>query len=124
MAASYDRRTFLHRAGLTGAAGVVLGASAVRPAAAADDGLAPFLHGVASGDPTASSVVLWTRITPPGATDAPIPVTWEIATDPDFADVVGSGTVDADAAHDFTVKVVPDGLAPFAYHWYRFVGLG
>ncbi len=127
MATSYDRRTFLHRAGLTGAAGVVgvvAGTAVARPAAAADDALAPFFHGVASGDPTASSVVLWTRLTPPGATDAPIPVTWEIATDADFVDVVGSGVVDAVAANDFTVKVVAAGLAPFAHHWYRFVGLG
>ncbi|MBK8042957.1 MAG: PhoD-like phosphatase N-terminal domain-containing protein [Haliscomenobacter sp.] len=26
--------------------------------------LSPFYHGVASGDPTAHEVVLWTRVTP------------------------------------------------------------
>ena len=97
---------------------------AVRPAAAADDELAPFLHGVASGDPTATTVVLWTRITPADGRGDPIPVDWEIAADPDFADIVSSGTVDAVAGNDFTVKVVAGGLSSFTYHWYRFTGLG
>ena len=125
MAMTYDRRAFLRRAGLLGAAGAAATTLGVaRPAAAADDELAPFLHGVASGDPTATTVVLWTRVTPTDADGATIPVAWEIATDPDFADVVGSGTVDAVAANDFTMKVVAGGLASFTYHWYRFTALG
>jgi alkaline phosphatase D len=127
---TYDRRTFLARAGLTGAAAALVVAGAPRPAAAADEDLAPFLHGVASGDPTASSVVLWTRVTPAGtppigpAGGPPVPVRWEIATDLEFRDVVASGTVQALDANDFTVKVVATGLAPFSYHYYRFHALG
>ena len=120
--AHYDRRAFLQRAGLAGAAGALGGAGllgAVRPAAAADDALVPFLHGVASGDPTASSVVLWTRVDPAGG-GGPVTVTWEISSDAGFATIVGSGTVEASPEHDWTVKVVAEGLAPFAYHWYRF----
>lgn len=127
MSATYDRRTFLRRAGLTGAAGAagaLIAAGGARPAAAQDDAFAPFHHGVASGDPTASTVVLWTRITPSDASGDSIPVTWEIATDDAFSDIVGSGTVDAVTADDHVVKVVAEGLDPFTYHWYRFVGLG
>lgn len=62
----YDRRTFLRRAGLA-TAGAALLAGLPRPAAAQDAGLAPFLHGIASGDPLPDGVVLWTRVT--AATD-------------------------------------------------------
>ena len=123
---SYDRRTFLGRAGLTGAAAVLVAAGAPRPAAAADDALAPFHHGVASGDPTADSVVLWTRVTPQGtgAASRPIPVHWVVATDLDFTDVVATGSAQAVGANDFTVKVKVGGLAPFTHHYYRFTALG
>ncbi len=50
MAATFDRRAFLVRSGLAGAGAVAL-AGSNRPAAHADEALAPFLHGVASGDP-------------------------------------------------------------------------
>lgn len=117
---SYDRRAFLRRAGILGAgtmAGGLLGAA--RPAAAADDELAPFFHGVASGDPTATTVVLWTRVTVDGAGDV-VPLRWEVARDLAFTDVVDAGIVDARAADDYTVKPVVDGLDPFTYYYYRF----
>lgn len=121
---TYDRRTFLRRAGLAGVSGAVLATGARRPAAATDDDLAPFFHGVASGDPTASSVILWTRVTPTTTAPARIPVQWEIATDPDFADVAVSGIATAVAGNDHTIKVAPGGLEPFRYYWYRFHALG
>jgi alkaline phosphatase D len=122
---AYDRRTFLRRAGLTGAAAVAVAAGLPRPAAAADDDLAPFLHGVASGDPLADRVILWTRVTPPDGHDgAPIPVEWVVATDPELTAVVASGTVTAASERDFTVKVDPTGLAPFTYYFYAFRALG
>ncbi|MDO6575476.1 PhoD-like phosphatase N-terminal domain-containing protein, partial [Staphylococcus pasteuri_A] len=40
-----------------------------------------FTHGVASGDPLADAVILWTRVTP--ARTGNIKVAWEIATDID-----------------------------------------
>ena len=39
-----------------------------------------FRHGVASGDPDVTSVVLWTRVTVPAALE----VEWELASDPRF----------------------------------------
>ena len=92
----YDRRSFLRRAALAGAGTALLG-SLPRPAAAADAQLAPFLHGVASGDPTASSVILWTRVTPDDR-DEVVPVDWRVATDLAMHHVVASGRARATPA--------------------------
>src|SRR5690348_2383779 len=56
----------------------------------------PFAAGVASGDPTRSSVVLWTRLIPdPKSTQdwqqAGVPVQWEIASDEGMKNVVRRG---------------------------------
>jgi alkaline phosphatase D len=86
----------------------------------------PFTLGVASGDPDAESVVLWTRLAPdpiagggmPG--DDNVPVAWEVATDDSFSDIVASGTASALAALAHSVHVIADGLdADETYH-YRF----
>ena len=55
------RRDFIRGAGTTLAAWPVLAGVA---RAQATDGRRVFLHGVASGDPLADRVVLWTRVTP------------------------------------------------------------
>jgi alkaline phosphatase D len=85
----------------------------------------PFTLGVASGDPLADSVILWTRLLPadPSADplpDADIEVSWEIASDAEFADVVGSGTALAVAALGHSVHVDATGLEPDSEYRYRF----
>lgn len=77
-----------------------------------------FAHGVASGDPGADSVVLWTRITAEAA--EPVPVLWETASDPEFTTMLGKGEALAAPARDFTVKVVAGGLKPGETLYYRF----
>lgn len=82
---------------------------------------ATFAHGVASGDPTQTSVILWTRVT----TDAPgaVPVAWIVARDPAFKDVVKRGTTSTGPERDHTVKVDADGLEPGQlYYFYFLVG--
>ncbi|WP_298452264.1 alkaline phosphatase D family protein [uncultured Marinobacter sp.] len=79
-----------------------------------------FTHGVASGDPLANGVVLWTRVVPDRDFEKPVSVAWEVATDPGFEQLVHSGTADAKNAHDFTVKVDVRGLAPAQKYYYRF----
>ena len=75
----------------------------------------PFTLGVASGDPLADSVILWTRLLPADPLpDTDIEVTWEIARDAEFADVVGSGTALAVAALGHSVHVDATGLEPDA----------
>lgn len=78
-----------------------------------------FDHGVASGDPLADAVILWTRVTPVDE-PVPVPVTWEVSDDDTFAAVVSTGKVATDADADFTVKVDVDGLAPGRTYFYRF----
>ena len=85
-----------------------------------------FMHGVASGDPTPTSVILWTRVTvspeatPGSGIGADAPVGWEVTTSPEFTTVVRSGTVTAQAASDHTVHVDPNGLQPGTVYFYRF----
>ncbi len=81
---------------------------------------AMFRHGIASGDPDATSVVLWTRIS--GVDSAS--VDWEVATDPGFARVVQSGQFTTGPDRDFTVKVLAEGLKPGASYYYRFRAKG
>lgn len=82
-----------------------------------------FTHGVASGDPGADRVVLWTRAVPPAGTDVGTAITlgWEVATDEDFTRNVQRGTAGTSAARDYTVKVDVTGLAPATVYHYRFV---
>ena len=111
------RRQFL------GAAGAAVVAPALWPAAGAlgkvDRSVGVrFLHGVASGDPLADRVILWTRATLP--TSEPVSLAWEVATDPAMQTVVASGRVLADPVNDATVKVDAGGLRPGTTYWYRF----
>jgi len=92
-----------------------------------DDGADPdavFPQSVASGGPTPSGVILWTRVDPERF-DPAVPLGVQVATDDGFEDVVYSGLVtDSDSvrAHDYTVKVDLDGdLEPDSEYCYRFV---
>ena len=87
-----------------------------------DERAASFAHGVASGDPLADRVILWTRVTATGNGD--VDVGWEIAEESDFARPLASGTVRTGAASDFTVKVDATGLVANRSYYYRFGCLG
>ena len=89
-----------------------------------------FTHGVASGDPYADSVILWTRAAPTSETDRsnitvtgnvglftheneafvkqsknPICVQWRISESEEFESVVNEGTIYTSSDIDYTVKV-------------------
>ncbi|TXJ10604.1 MAG: alkaline phosphatase [Acinetobacter sp.] len=78
-----------------------------------------FEHGVASGDPLQDRVILWTRVTPSDTT-ARLDVSWEIALDQQFTQIVKTDKVQTSAAQDFTVKVDATGLKPDQRYFYRF----
>ncbi len=81
-----------------------------------------FQHGVASGDPLQDRVILWTRLTVPTAAD--VQLSWTIANDSSFENVVNSGTGLACATDDHTVRIDATGLRPGRYYFYRFHALG
>ena len=78
-----------------------------------------FLHGVASGDPLQTQVIIWTRVTPTDSS-ARLEVQWDVAKDADFKNITATGKVLTTAAQDFTVKVDVTGLAAGQVYFYRF----
>lgn len=83
--------------------------------------LAPFYHGVASGDPLNDRVIIWTRVTPLDEND--VSVTWRMATDPQMANVIQTGTFTTNADRDYTVKVDVTGLNAGTTYYYNFSAL-
>jgi alkaline phosphatase D len=119
------RRTLM-TAGAATAALAPLATAAPVGAAASDRSRRVFRHGVASGDPFPRSVVLWTRVTPtdaatPGSGEGPsATVTWEVARDAGFRQVVRRGRLATGPDRDHTVKVEADRLRPNSWYYYRF----
>lgn len=81
-----------------------------------------FGHGVASGDPLADQVIIWTRVTHTESTAQIIPVEWKVATDEAMANVVSSGIVETSESVDYTVKVDADRLSANTTYYYQFTG--
>lgn len=100
-----------------------LGAAGLRGLQADPDYV--FQQSVASGDPTPSGVVLWTRINPELVGDD---LAFQVARDADFAQLVLEGVVRRDhieARRDHTVKIDLDGqLEADTRYYYRFVYAG
>jgi alkaline phosphatase D len=88
------------------------------------DDLAPFFHGVASGDPLEDRVIIWTRVTPDSLTTGTISVDWRVATDVDLQNVVASGNFITSSGRDYTVKIDVEGLSPGTTYYYGFTALG
>lgn len=86
---------------------------------------APFLHGVASGDPTETSVILWTRVTPDSTVMGnSIDVAWTIADDPNLENIIQSGMAEATMDRDFTLKLTVTDLEAGSTYYYGFEALG
>lgn len=112
-----DRRTFIVRsasavASVAAVAGLAACGSDDRPSA-------EFRYGVASGDPLADRVILWTHAKS-AATSDPIMLTWQVATDAAFTSVVASGSVVASSSSGFTAKADASGLSAGTAYFYRF----
>ena len=75
-----------------------------------------FTHGIASGDITDSSAILWTRV------DQTTKLTLEVSTNPNFSGKVIRQKVEASAASDFTIKALVDKLKPGKDYFFRFRG--
>ena len=115
MSEASNRREFLLKTAATVAA---VGAVA---ACGGGDSVSPaqFAYGVASGDPLADRVILWTHAKIPGS-NAVVPLTWEVASDSSFKTIVSTGKVETLEANAFTAKVDATGLAAGNTYFYRF----
>jgi alkaline phosphatase D len=78
---------------------------------------AGFTHGIASGEPAPSSVLLWTRY----VADQETAITWEVSASEDFSRPLASGTAAASPARDWCAKATASGLEPGRWYFYRFV---
>jgi alkaline phosphatase D len=76
-----------------------------------------FTHNVASGEPSATSVLLWTRY----VADAETALTWQVSDTEDFAKPMAEGSVAASPARDWCAKGVVTGLSPDRWYFYRFL---
>src|SRR3954468_3358518 len=86
----------------------------------------PFTLGIASGWPSPTGVVLWTRLAPDplhggGMGLHAVVVRWEVADDETFARVVQRGAADARPSRAHSVHVEVDGLQPARWYFYRFI---
>ncbi len=101
-------------------------AALVRPAFTVAQGqpTTRFAHGVASGDPDATGVVIWTRVTPRDNAARTLRVRWQVTTDSPSPIVVRAGTTKTSAARDYTVKVDVRGLQPGGRYLYSFAAEG
>ena len=127
-----NRRKFLKRtpkaAVGVGAMGLV-GATGIAVSAGANPLDQTFSHGVASGDPLADRVILWTRVSPNAKqhakrTPSAVQVQWRVALDQAMRKIVAQGEVSTTAARDYTVKVDAAALQPDTYYYYQFSAQG
>lgn len=126
-----DRRGFLRTTGAVGVA-IAAGAKAGAAPAFANDIGDMFSLGVASGDVTWSSVVLWTRLAPAplepdtgfGMDGAPVEVHWWMAaSEADAAagtNLIASGEITASAETGYAIHVDVTDLRPDTTYYYRF----
>ena len=111
-----SRRQFVFK--LASVSAVVAGGVAL--SGCGGDGEDPaFMYGVASGDPLADRVMLWTHARFPSHSDA-VELRYEVADDAGFKSIVATGKATAGPATGYTAKVDATGLAPGKTYYYRF----
>jgi alkaline phosphatase D len=89
----------------------------------------PFRLGVASGDPTRESVIMWTRLVPAplevggGMPRVPVSVDWEVLVDEEgeeWEEIVARGTAVAAVEDAHSLHIDATGLEPGTWYRYRF----
>ncbi|MDQ0566409.1 alkaline phosphatase [Erythrobacter citreus] len=94
----------------------ILGLGVAGAPLAAQSGGQGFSHGVASGEPAAERVLLWTRFV--GAQDTALE--FEVSETLEFSRVAAGGSVTARAENDWCCKAWAEGLEPGRWYYYRF----
>ena len=109
MLPALDRRSLLK--------GGLLGAGALSaPLSAQFSGQRGFTHGVASGEPGADRVLLWTRY----AAGQDTPLRWRVMEGDANRRVVAEGQATASPTRDFCCRAQVSGLEPGRWYYYRF----
>ena len=126
-----SRRAFLRATLVTASATAVtgIGPAGCTPDDADEplqDGAEYFPQSVASGDPRADSVILWTRVDDSELADSDAELQLELAEDPEFTTLVelegeARTLVPAMAMFDRCAKAKVRGLAPATTYYYRFI---
>ncbi|HET9398497.1 MAG TPA: alkaline phosphatase D family protein [Sphingomicrobium sp.] len=115
---SYNRREFMTAAAAIGASLAWSNAVAKPSRIKWTERRDLYPEGVASGDPSHDSVMLWTRRPYSGRDRAVLTV--EVAEDQAFKRVVSATPVTILAEADWTARVLAAGLKPARVYWYRF----
>ena len=87
-----------------------------------------FPQGIASGDPRADAVMLWTRAVPlvdatPGSAGK-IPLLLQLSASEDFSSLLLQNAVHTSGDNDYTIRAFVDGLQADQTYYYRFIGPG
>ncbi len=122
MTNSITRRSALAAALATGATSCATSPKMTPYMSVSESASGVFAHGVASGDPDATSVVLWTRVSPEDNTPggATMTVDWEVSADATFLAIESRGTTITGASRDWTVKILIGDLQSGTTYFYRF----
>jgi alkaline phosphatase D len=115
---SESRRKLLR--GAVGAGLVAVASTATVTPASARALDVSFTHGVASGDPLADRVILWTRAVPADSSEDVV-IFWSISEQADMRRPVRGGLLIASAMNDWCCKVDATGLQPGRRYYYQFV---
>jgi alkaline phosphatase D len=115
-----SRREFLQQAAVVGfGLATAKGAAHLQPIQAIEN-RTYYPQGVASGDPTANGVIVWTR-RPVILGSTATKLTVQISTDPAFKKIVSGGATGISAAADWTCRFLATDLKPNEEYWYRFI---
>jgi alkaline phosphatase D len=118
MTQANSRREFIIK--MASVSGVMAAGSVLSACGGSNIPLLAFNYGVASGDPLADRVILWTHARFEGS-DESVALSYQVATDGTFSKIVSAGTAVASASTGFTAKVDAIGLTPGTSYFYRFV---
>ena len=117
MSHTSSRREFIIKVASVSA---VISAGASLSACGDSSGGLEFLFGVASGDPLANQVILWTHAKYSNS-DVDVTLQYQVASDAAFTQIVSQGNVVAKSDTGFTAKADATGLAAGTSYFYRFI---
>ena len=112
-----SRRDFIIK--MASVSGVLAGGAVLSACGGSDGPMVQFNYGVASGDPLADRVILWTHAKYDGFPDA-VPLTYQVATDVGFTSIVSTGTATASDSTGYTAKADATGLSAGRDYYFRF----